>query len=201
MVPSAGRGAPRPSANECPRGVDRDQSSMVRPVSSSSLAPVLRTEVIRRRPSDSWTTVYPSPGTAPPTHRWLCLPTCRGTCGRAGGRSARERSAGAGSGGLNASLAGSRPHTASRTNGADDFDGWVVGPVLNLVSPLFCEARYLLAEEPDMRDPALYRPCKEGQTIDQCWREEFVFVSCVTGDLFDDEAVVRSSPPFAEATV
>lgn len=92
-------------------------------------------------------------------------------------------------------LAGSRPHTASRTNGADDFDGWVVGPVLNLVSPLFCEARYLLAEEPDMRDPALYRPCKEGQTIDQCWREEFVFVSCVTGDLFDDEAVVRSSPP------
>jgi len=37
-----------------------------------------------------------------------------------------------------------------------DFDAWVVRTVLNLESPLFREARYLLAEESDIRDPALY---------------------------------------------
>ncbi|MGH4022280.1 MAG: AAA family ATPase [Pseudonocardiaceae bacterium] len=40
--------------------------------------------------------------------------------------------------------------------GSDDFDGWVVRTVLNPASPLFKEARYLLAEEPSMRDKALY---------------------------------------------
>jgi hypothetical protein len=37
-----------------------------------------------------------------------------------------------------------------------DFDPWVRRAVLNPARPLFREARYLLAEEPDIRDPALY---------------------------------------------
>ncbi|WP_018348078.1 AAA family ATPase [Longispora albida] len=40
--------------------------------------------------------------------------------------------------------------------GLDDFDSWVVRSVLNPQTPLFREARYLLAEESDIRDPALY---------------------------------------------
>ncbi|WP_197686350.1 AAA family ATPase [Actinoplanes derwentensis] len=38
----------------------------------------------------------------------------------------------------------------------DDFDAWVVRTVLNPQTPLFREARYLLAEESAIRDPALY---------------------------------------------
>jgi uncharacterized protein len=41
-------------------------------------------------------------------------------------------------------------------DGLDDFDAWVRRTVLNPQSPLFREARYLLAEETDIRDPALY---------------------------------------------
>jgi uncharacterized protein len=41
-------------------------------------------------------------------------------------------------------------------NGPDDFDAWVIRTVLNPETPLFREGRYLLAEEPDMRDGALY---------------------------------------------
>ncbi|MEZ0074931.1 ATP-binding protein [Planotetraspora sp. GP83] len=37
-----------------------------------------------------------------------------------------------------------------------DFDSWVIRTVLNPQKPLFREARYLLAEESDIRDPALY---------------------------------------------
>jgi hypothetical protein len=37
-----------------------------------------------------------------------------------------------------------------------DFDPWVVRTVLNPQTPLFREARYLLAEETEIRDPALY---------------------------------------------
>ncbi len=37
-----------------------------------------------------------------------------------------------------------------------DFDAWVLRTVLNPQSPLFREARYLLAEETEIRDPALY---------------------------------------------
>jgi AAA+ ATPase superfamily predicted ATPase len=37
-----------------------------------------------------------------------------------------------------------------------DFDGWVTRAVLNPDRPLMREARYLLAEEADIRDPALY---------------------------------------------
>jgi len=37
-----------------------------------------------------------------------------------------------------------------------DFDPWVLRTVLNPASPLFKEARYLLAEEPSLRDKALY---------------------------------------------
>ena len=40
--------------------------------------------------------------------------------------------------------------------GVDDFDPWAVRTVLNPASPLFKEARYLLAEEPSLRDKALY---------------------------------------------
>jgi hypothetical protein len=40
--------------------------------------------------------------------------------------------------------------------GADDFDAWVIRTVLNPETPLFREGRYLLAEEPGMRDDALY---------------------------------------------
>ncbi|TMR16730.1 ATP-binding protein [Nonomuraea turkmeniaca] len=38
----------------------------------------------------------------------------------------------------------------------EDFDAWVVRTVLNRHRPLFREARYLLAEEADIRDMALY---------------------------------------------
>ncbi|NYE72292.1 AAA family ATPase [Microlunatus parietis] len=41
--------------------------------------------------------------------------------------------------------------------GLDDFDAWIVRVVLNPQVPLFREARYLLSEEPDIRDPALYQ--------------------------------------------
>ncbi|MGH3932026.1 MAG: AAA family ATPase, partial [Pseudonocardiaceae bacterium] len=37
-----------------------------------------------------------------------------------------------------------------------DFDDWVLRTVLNPVSPLFREARYLLEEEANVRDTALY---------------------------------------------
>ncbi|MGH3232489.1 MAG: AAA family ATPase [Streptosporangiaceae bacterium] len=40
--------------------------------------------------------------------------------------------------------------------GPEDFDGWVKRTVLNPASPLFREARYLLADEPDLRDVGLY---------------------------------------------
>jgi uncharacterized protein len=40
--------------------------------------------------------------------------------------------------------------------GPEDFDAWVIRTVLNPETPLFREGRYLLAEEPDMRDTALY---------------------------------------------
>lgn len=40
--------------------------------------------------------------------------------------------------------------------GSDDFDSWVVRTVLNPARPLFREARYLLAEEPGLRDTAIY---------------------------------------------
>ncbi|MEV6300772.1 ATP-binding protein [Actinoplanes sp. NPDC051861] len=41
-------------------------------------------------------------------------------------------------------------------SGPDDFDSWVIRTALNPSRPLFREARYLLVEEPDLRDPALY---------------------------------------------
>lgn len=41
-------------------------------------------------------------------------------------------------------------------DGPADFDAWVVRTVLNPQSPLFREARYLLAAETEIRDPALY---------------------------------------------
>jgi uncharacterized protein len=39
---------------------------------------------------------------------------------------------------------------------ADDFDDWVQRTVLNPASPLFREARYLLAAEPELHDMGLY---------------------------------------------
>ena len=41
-------------------------------------------------------------------------------------------------------------------SGLADFDSWVIRTVLNPQSPLFREARYLLAEETEIRDPAVY---------------------------------------------
>jgi uncharacterized protein len=41
-------------------------------------------------------------------------------------------------------------------SGPDDFDAWVTRTALNPETPLFREGRYLLAEEPDLRDTALY---------------------------------------------
>jgi len=41
-------------------------------------------------------------------------------------------------------------------DGRADFDPWVLRTVLNPQSPLFREARYLLAEETEIRDPGLY---------------------------------------------
>lgn len=43
-----------------------------------------------------------------------------------------------------------------RPKDLEDFDAWVVRTVLNPASPLFREARYLLSEEPGVRDPGLY---------------------------------------------
>ncbi len=40
--------------------------------------------------------------------------------------------------------------------GPEDFDSWVLRTVLSPTSPLFREARYLLADEPDLRDAGLY---------------------------------------------
>jgi AAA+ ATPase superfamily predicted ATPase len=40
--------------------------------------------------------------------------------------------------------------------GPDDFDSWVQRTVLSPTSPLFREARYLLADEPELHDVALY---------------------------------------------
>lgn len=40
--------------------------------------------------------------------------------------------------------------------GPEDFDAWVTRTVLSPTSPLFREARYLLADEPDLRDTGLY---------------------------------------------
>ncbi len=40
--------------------------------------------------------------------------------------------------------------------GPDDFDPWVIRAVLNPARPLFREARYLLAEDPGIRDTAVY---------------------------------------------
>jgi uncharacterized protein len=41
-------------------------------------------------------------------------------------------------------------------SGPDDFDAWVCRTALNPQTPLFREARYLLAEETDIREPAIY---------------------------------------------
>ncbi|MCL2848916.1 MAG: ATP-binding protein [Micrococcales bacterium] len=41
-------------------------------------------------------------------------------------------------------------------DGPNDFDAWVLRTVLSPTSPLFREARYLLADEPGLRDTALY---------------------------------------------
>lgn len=40
--------------------------------------------------------------------------------------------------------------------GLDDFDAWVTRTVLNTQTALFREARYLLAEETEIREPSLY---------------------------------------------
>lgn len=40
--------------------------------------------------------------------------------------------------------------------GPEDIDDWVIRTVLNPARPLFREARYLLAEDPSLREPALY---------------------------------------------
>ena len=40
--------------------------------------------------------------------------------------------------------------------GPDDFDPWVLRTVLSPTSPLFREARYLIADQPELRDRALY---------------------------------------------
>jgi uncharacterized protein len=41
-------------------------------------------------------------------------------------------------------------------SGPDDFDPWVRRTVFNPASPLFREARYLIADESELRDPGLY---------------------------------------------
>jgi hypothetical protein len=59
-------------------------------------------------------------------------------------------------------IAGGTPAYRREFTGGDapgslaDFDDWVVRTVLNPETPLFREARYLLAEEGDIRDTALY---------------------------------------------
>ncbi|MYS83481.1 ATP-binding protein [Streptomyces sp. SID5474] len=44
----------------------------------------------------------------------------------------------------------------------DDFDAWVIRTVLSASSPLFREARYLLADEPDLHDTGLYHSVLAG---------------------------------------
>jgi AAA+ ATPase superfamily predicted ATPase len=62
---------------------------------------------------------------------------------------------------VNAIVGGTPAYRREFTRGdtpanVDDFDSWVVRTVLNPETPLFREARYLLAEEPDLRDTTLY---------------------------------------------
>ena len=57
--------------------------------------------------------------------------------------------------------------------GAADFDGWVLRTVLSPASPLFREARYLLADEPDLRDIGLYHSVLgDGMKISWGWERE-----------------------------
>jgi AAA+ ATPase superfamily predicted ATPase len=49
--------------------------------------------------------------------------------------------------------------------GPEDFDPWMLRHALNPTSPLFREARYLLSEEPDIRDPGLYHAVLEAVTV------------------------------------
>ncbi|MGH3281359.1 MAG: hypothetical protein ACRDNW_19795 [Trebonia sp.] len=59
----------------------------------------------------------------------------------------------------------------------DDFDDWVVRTALNPQLPLFREARYLLAEESQVREPALYHgvlaAIAEGHSAGRRWRPRF----------------------------
>jgi hypothetical protein len=45
-------------------------------------------------------------------------------------------------------------------DGKDDFDDWAVRRVLNSATPLFREARYLLDEEAEVRDPLSITRCR-----------------------------------------
>lgn len=50
-------------------------------------------------------------------------------------------------------------HVSTRDDvprGPRDFNGWMIRTILSPDSPLFKEARFLLAEESDLREPALY---------------------------------------------
>lgn len=40
--------------------------------------------------------------------------------------------------------------------GVHDFDRWIIQRVLSPANPLFREGRYLVAEDAELRDPALY---------------------------------------------
>src|SRR6476646_430930 len=68
--------------------------------------------------------------------------------------------------------------------GPDDFDDWVVRSVLNTDRPLLREARYLLAEETDIRDPALYHSVLAAiATGNQTWGGIASYIGRKTSDI------------------
>ncbi|WP_223167100.1 ATP-binding protein [Nonomuraea sp. SYSU D8015] len=52
----------------------------------------------------------------------------------------------------------------------EDFDAWVIEHVLNPVSPLFREVRFLLAEDPTLRDTGLYHTVLAAVAEGNCTR-------------------------------
>lgn len=85
-----------------------------------------------------------------------------------------------------------------------DFDDWVIRTVLNPAIPLFREARYLLAEETDIREPALYNSvlgaiaagnATRGGIANYAGRKSSELVHPLTV-LEDAELITREADPF-----
>lgn len=75
-----------------------------------------------------------------------------------------------------------------------DFDDWVMSTVLEPTTPLFREARYLLAEEPDIREPALYHSVLAAVAEGNCTYNAIArFIGRSSADLAHPLAVLEDS--------